>query len=148
MAEPTASAKEWGSWVRLLSGYWARFVASIDHGLGAGERRVDSASLGYQVIREECDLTIISVATVVTIGGGVAGDTHLLGVMINKALTGTCVITGFAGAAGTAVNITLPAATPAGFCDFKGAINSVGALTVICANAGDTNNVQILSKPI
>lgn len=114
--------------------------------IGAGARNPTSTTQSYVVVREECNLTIVDIQTAITIGGGVANDTHLMGLMINVALTGTCVITGFEGSAGTAISITIPAATPAGFIDFKGAINSKGALTVTCSNVADDNDVQVLWK--
>lgn len=123
-------------------------AASVaNQSIGAGARNPSSTTTSYLVVREECNCTVIDVQTAVTIGGGVANDTHLMGVMINAALTGTCVITGFFGSDGTTpVSITLPAATPAGFIDFKGSINAAGALTVTCSNVADDNNVQILWK--
>lgn len=113
----------------------------------AGERRSDSATLSYVAVRQEANLTIISKATAVTIGGGVAGDTHLMGLLINTALTGTCVITGFADSDGAAQSYTLPAAS-VGFKDFMGAINSAGALTITCSNVGDDNLVAVLWRPV
>ncbi|HHS83705.1 MAG TPA: hypothetical protein ENK38_02110 [Gammaproteobacteria bacterium] len=130
-------------WVTLVTS-GAGLVA--DQSIGAGARNPSSTKESYLVTREECNLTIVDVQTAITIGGGVANDTHLMGVMINVALTGTCVIAGFEGSAGTAISITIPAATPAGFIDFKAAINSKGPLTVTCSNASDDNNVQILWK--
>jgi len=120
----------------------------LNKSIGAGARNPTTSTVSYIVTREECNLTIIDIQTTVTIGGGVANDTHLMGIQINVALTGTCVITGFEGSAGTAISITLPAATTAGFIDFKGAINSKGALTVTCSNVADDNNVQVLWRPI
>lgn len=114
----------------------------------AGERNPGSATNSYLVGRDECNLTIIDIQTAITIGAGAANDTHLIGVLITTALTGTCVITGFEGSAGTAISITLPAGSAVGFHDFKGAINSIGALTVTCSNAADDNDVQILWRPI
>lgn len=114
----------------------------------AGERNPSSASLSYQVFREECNGTIISAQTAVTIGGGVAGDTHLMGVVIVKALTGTCVITGFVDQAGVAKSITFPAATRADVYDFKGMINAAGAITVTCSDVGDDDNVIIQWRPV
>ena len=117
-----------------------------DQAIGAGARNPSSTTESYLVVREECNLSVISKTTAVTIGGGVANDTHLMGLQITAALTGTCVITGFADSDGTAQNITLPAATPAGFIDFKGSVNSAGALTVTCSNASDDNLVSVLWK--
>ena len=116
---------------------------------GSGERHPESETgADYLVIRDESNLTIVDIQTAITIGAGSASDTHLIGIMINVALTGTCVITGFEGSAETAISITLPAATPAGFIDFKAAINSKGALTITCSDAGDDNNVQVLWRPV
>lgn len=88
-------------------------------------------------------LSVISKTTAVTIGGGVANDTHLVGLFLTAALTGTCVITGFADSDGAAQSITLPAATAAGFKDFRGVLNGAGALTFTCSNAGDDNIVSV-----
>lgn len=118
-----------------------------DQTIPPGGRNPTSSTTSYVVIREECNLSVISKTTAVTIGGGVANDTHLMGLQITAALTGTCVITGFADSDGTAQSITFPAATPAGFIDFKGAINSAGALTVTCSNAGDDNLVSVMWRP-
>ena len=114
----------------------------------AGERNQDSATNSYLVVRDDCNLTIIGLTTAITIGAGAANDTHLIGVQITTALTGTCVITGFADSAGAATSVTLPAGSAVGFHDFKGAINSAGALTVTCSDAADDNDVQILWRPI
>jgi len=114
----------------------------------AGERNPDSATNGYLVVRKECNLSVVSKTTTVTIGAGAANDTHLIGLYITAALTGTCAITGFADSDGTAQTITLPAATTAGFKDFYGALNSAGALTVTCSNASDDNLVSVLWRPV
>lgn len=114
----------------------------------AGERNPDSLTNSYLVVRKEANLSIISKTTTVTIGGGAANDTHLIGLMISAALTGTCVITGFADSDGAAQTYTLPAATPAGFKDFYGALNSAGALTITCANVADDNLVAVLWRPV
>jgi hypothetical protein len=119
---------------------------AFEQGLGAGERNVDSATDGYQVVREECNVAVISKTGAVTIGAGAAGDTHLLGLMITAALTGTCTIAGFDDSDGTAQTITLPAATPAGFIDFKGAINAAGALVITASNGSDDNLISVLWK--
>jgi len=116
-------------------------------GLLAGERNIDSLTNSYQVVRQEANLSVISKTSAVTIGGGVAGDTHLMGIMISAALTGTCAITGFADSDGTAQTYTLPAGTAAGFYNFYGAINSAGALTITCSNASDDNLVAVLWRP-
>lgn len=113
----------------------------------AGERNVDSATNSYQVVRDEANLTIIGLTTAITIGGGVAGDTHLIGIHISTALTGTCVIAGFGDSAGVATSFTLPAGS-VGYKEFKGAINSVGALTVTCSNGADDNLVAVLWRPV
>lgn len=99
----------------------------------------------YSSVLEECDAAVISKTTAVTIGAA-ANDTSLIGLMVTAALTGTCVITGFPDSDGNAQSITLPAATPAGFKDFGGAINSAGPLTVTCSTAGDDNLVTVLYR--
>jgi hypothetical protein len=115
--------------------------------LNAGERNVDSATNSYVVTRDEANLTIIGLTTAITIGGGAAGDTHLIGLHITTALTGTCVITGFGDSAGAATSLTLPIGS-VGFKDFRGAINNIGALTVTCSTAGDDNFVAVLWRPV
>jgi len=109
-----------------------------------GGRNESSTTADYLVITDQCNLTIVDIQTAITINTGVAGDTHLKAILINVALTGTIVITGFEGSAGTAISITIPAGTPAGLIDFKGAVNSIGALTITASNAADDNNIQIL----
>lgn len=120
----------------------------VTHGtLLAGERRQDSTTESYLNVRQGCRGTIISATTAVTIGGGVAGDTHLMGVLFTVALTGTCVITGFVDGTGAAKSLTFPAATTAGHWDFKGLLNEGGPLTVTCSNASDDDDVIILWSP-
>ena len=119
----------------------------VTHGtLLAGERRQDSATESYLSVRQEANASIISKTTAVTIGGGVANDTHLMGLLIHTALTGTCVITGFADSDGTAQTYTLPVGS-VGYKDFLGARNSAAALTVTCSNALDDNLVMVLWRP-
>ena len=89
-------------------------------------------------------VTIIDVQTAVTIGDGATGTVALEGVLITTALTGTCVITGFKGSAGTAISITLPAASAVGLHEFFGAVNEAGPLTVTCSNAADDNDVSVI----
>ena len=112
----------------------------------AGERNASSATDSYLAVRQEANASIISKTTAVTIGGGVANDTHLMGLMIHTALTGTCAITGFADSDGAAQTYTLPAGS-VGYKDFLGAINSAGALTITCSTAGDDNFVMVLWRP-
>lgn len=114
--------------------------------LEAGERNASSATDSYVAVRQEANASIISKTTAVTIGGGVANDTHLMGLMIHTALTGTCAITGFADSDGVAQTYTLPAGS-VGYKDFLGAINSAGALTITCSNASDDNLVLVLWRP-
>lgn len=114
---------------------------------GAGERLGASAANSYLAVRNEANVAVISKTGTVTINTGVAGDTHLLGLFITAALTGTCVITGFADSDGVAQSITLPAATAAGYKDFLGALNSAGALTITCSNAADDNLVTVFWRP-
>ena len=112
----------------------------------AGERNISSATDSYVAVRQEANASIISKTTAVTIGGGAASDTHLMGLMIHTALTGTCAITGFADSDGAAQTYTLPAGL-VGYKDFLGAINSAGALTITCSNASDDNLVMVLWRP-
>jgi len=112
----------------------------------AGERNVSSATDSYVAVRQEANAAIISKTTAVTIGGGVANDTHLMGLLIHTALTGTCAITGFADSDGIAQTYTLPVGS-VGYKDFLGAINSAGALTITCSNASDDNLVMVLWRP-
>ena len=113
----------------------------------AGERNVSSATNSYMVVRKECNVSVVSKTTAVTIGGGAANDTHLIGLMFTNALTGTCVVAGFADSDGTAQSITFPIGT-VGFRDFYVAINSAGALTVTCSTAGDDNFCVVLWRPL
>lgn len=89
---------------------------------------------------------VIGIQTAVTIG--VVGQVSLYGLFISAALTGTCVITGFSGSAGTALSITLPAATPAGFKEMGGMVNDQGSLTITCSNASDANLVTAIFVPV
>lgn len=113
----------------------------------AGERLNDQASKSYLAVRQEATLTVISAQTTVTIGGGVANDTHLMAVVITVALTGSCVITGFADHLGNAKSVTFPAATRADVYPLYGALNEAGALTVTCSDSGDDDDVHILWRP-
>lgn len=120
---------------------------TLEQGNIAGVRNVSSATAAYIPVRQECNLSIISKTTAVTIGAGAANDTHLMGLMIHTALTGTCAITGFADSDGTAQTYTLPAGS-VGYKDFLGALNSAGALTITCSNASDDNLVAVLWRPV
>jgi hypothetical protein len=112
----------------------------------AGERLQDSETNSYLAVRQIARCSIISKTTAVTIGGGVANDTHLLAILITKALTGTCVVTGFNDSDGAAKSLTFPAATVAGRYELN-ALNEAGALTVTCSNAGEDDNVAVLWMP-
>ena len=112
----------------------------------AGERLQSSATKSYLAVRDEANVSVISKTSAVTIGGGVANDTHLLGLQITTALNGTCVVSGFADSDGAAQSITFPIGS-VGLKDFKGALNSAGALTITCSTAGDDNYVVVLWKP-
>ena len=112
----------------------------------AGERLQDQATKSYLEVRQAANASIISKNSAVTIGGGVATDTLLMGLLIHTALTGTCAITGFADSDGAAQTYTLPAGS-VGYKDFLGAINSAGALTITCSNASDDNLVMVLWRP-
>lgn len=88
--------------------------------------------------------TIVNLQTAIAVGGSAAAnDTWLLGIEVVKALTGTCVIAGFADQTGAAQNITLPAATPVGKYLDKAAKNTAGPLTVTCSNVADALNVVV-----
>jgi len=113
----------------------------------AGERLLSQPTKSYTAVRVEAKVAIISKTTAVTIGGGAANDTHLIAILITKALTGTCVVTGFADSDGTAKSLTFPAATPAQRVEFYGALNAAGALTVTCSNVGEDDNVAVLWMP-
>lgn len=113
----------------------------------AGERNPSSSTVSYLAVRQEANLSVISTTAAVTIGGGVASDTHLMGVQILAALTGTCTIAGFADSNGTAQTFTIPALS-SGFKDFFGAINSAGPLVVTCSNASDDNLALVLWRPL
>lgn len=120
---------------------------TLEQGNVAGLRNPSSLTNAYLIARPEANLSIISKTTAVTIGGGAANDTHLIGLHISTALTGTCAIAGFADSDGTAQTYTLPAGS-VGFKDFFGAINSAGALTITCSNAADDNLVAVLWRPV
>lgn len=93
---------------------------------------------------ETCRATIIDVQTPVELGDGNIGTVALEGILINVALTGTCVIAGFKDSSGAAKSITLPAASAVGMHRFYGAVNEAGTLTVTCSNASDADNVVAL----
>lgn len=112
----------------------------------AGERLQDQASKSYTAVRIEANAAIIGKQTAVTIGGGSVSDTHLIGIHIAKALTGTCVIAGFADSDGAATNFTLPIGS-VGLKEFFGILNTAGALTVTCSDVADDNNVMVLWRP-
>ncbi len=115
-------------------------------GKHAGERRTDSDTDSYLVVRPSGTLRVISATAAQTIGGGQAGDTHLQRIIVNAALSGTCVINGFYDTAGVAQSYTLPVGF-VGTIDFGGALNEAGALVITCANAGDDNKVAVLWSP-
>ena len=121
---------------------------TVEQGAIAGERNSSSTTNSYLIARPEANLSVISKVTAVTIGGGVANDTHLIGLQLTAALAGTCVLTGFVDSDNVAQSITLPAGAPAGFKDFYGAINNAGALTITCSSALDDNVVCALWRPV
>jgi hypothetical protein len=112
----------------------------------AGQRLSTSATNSYVAIRNEANVAIISKTTAVVINTGAANDTHLLGLFLTTALTGTCVLSGFADSDGAAQAITLPAATTAGYKEFLGALNIAGPLTITCSNVSDDNVVSVFWK--
>lgn len=112
----------------------------------AGERIATSATKSYMAVRNEANVSIVSKTTAVTIGGGVASDTHLLGLRIATNLTGSCFLTGFADSDGTAQTYTIATAST-GDKEFLGALNSAGALTITCWHSSDDNLVMVLWRP-
>lgn len=74
----------------------------MEQGVVGGERNTSSTENNFTVIKNECNLTVVSTTSAASIGGGAADDTYLLGLHIHTALTGTCVIAGFADEAGNA----------------------------------------------
>jgi hypothetical protein len=119
----------------------------LEQGNITGLRNPSSGTNAYLPVRQECNLSIISKTTAVTIGAGAANDTHLMGIYIHTALTGTLAITGFADSDGAAQTFTIPAGAVGEF-DFKGAINSAGALGMTASNAGDDNKIAVFWRPV
>lgn len=119
---------------------------TLEQGQIGGERNTSSTTNNYDVIKNECNVTIIAVQTAVTIGGGATDDTYLLGLHIHTALTGTCVITGFADSVGSAASFTLPAGT-VGHVPFYAARNAAGAFTVTLSNVADASKAAVLWRP-
>lgn len=119
---------------------------TYERGQIGGERNASSSTNNYDVIKNECNVTIVSTTSAVTIGGGAADDTYLLGLHIHTALTGTCVITGFVDETGVAKSYTIPAGT-VGHVPFYAARNAIGALTVTCSNVADDDKVMVLWRP-
>jgi hypothetical protein len=119
----------------------------VDQSVGS-VRNSNSATDSYDATVKVARTVIVNKQTAVTVGGSAgANDTQLLSVDIVKALTGTCVVTGFKDDAGNAASITLPAATPVGRYLQDMGLNSAGALTVTCSNAADALNVIIRYWP-
>ena len=119
---------------------------TLEQGTVGGERNTSSATNNYTVTKNECNATVLSTTAAVTIGGGAADDTYLLGVHIHTALAGTCVIAGFVDESGAAKSYTLPATT-VGHVPMYAARNLAGALTVTCGTAGDDDKVMVLWRP-
>jgi len=112
----------------------------------AGERNASSATDSYLAVRQEANATIVVGTTAVAIGGGVAGDTHLIAIHIHTALAGTCVIDGFTDQSGSADTYILPIGT-VGHIPMYAAINAAGASVVTCSNAADNKKVLVLWRP-
>ncbi len=93
------------------------------------------------IVGRECKCAVISKTSAVALTVA-ANDAYVEGLHITTALTGTCVVAGFADSDGTAQSITFPAGS-VGFKDLCGAVNSGGALTVTCSNAADDNLVAV-----
>lgn len=123
--------------------------ATAEQGNIAGLRNPSSPTNAYIPVRQECNLSIISKTTAVTIplGAGAANNVHLMGIYIHTALAGTLAIAGFADSDGTPQTFTIPAGAVGEF-DFKGAINAAGALTMTASNAADDNKIAVLWRPV
>jgi hypothetical protein len=121
--------------------------ATYDEATGAAEvtlvTGLNKTDDGVTAYIKGVNASVISKTTAVTIGGGVANDTKLVGLIITTALTGTCVIAGLADSDGAAQSITLPVGS-VGEKNFYRAKNVAGALTVTCSNASDDNLVVVL----
>jgi hypothetical protein len=100
------------------------------------------------VASDEFECRIIDGQAAVTIGGGNANDTYLVGFWAFTNLTGNLVIDGFkkkSSSAEASKQITI--ATPtAGFYDFKGILNDDSGLQITLANAADDEDVMIIYK--
>lgn len=134
-----------GNWIDS-DGNRSRSMPSEEQNNVTGLRNPSSSTSAYIPIRNEANATIIAVQTAVQLGGGAANDSHLIGLHIHTALTGTCVVSGMADSAGAVASYTIPAST-VGHIPFYGAKNSAGALTVTCSNAGDASKVVAFWRP-
>jgi len=118
-------------------------------------RNSGSATDAYYVIRQECNITVCDGTNAVAIGGGAAGDTHLMGILIAPAATPvTATIAGFTkkndSAVEAAASIVVTGrdsdlADGSLYVDFKGAINDWGALTV---TASVDEAVTVFWRPV
>lgn len=116
----------------------------------AGERNTSSSTNSYLVVRNECNATILAKTGAITIGAGAASDTHLIGIRIHTALVGTLTITGFADSDGAATSYVVPIGV-VGDIDFRGALNTAGAITMTLSSATDytTNkSVMVFWRPV
>jgi|GEM_PF-3313303 len=110
-----------------------------EQGLIAGEHNQESAENGWLATREECNGTYLADGTI-TAQTVSSAPAHLMGIIIQQALAGTLTLTD------SATNkLVLPAATPAGFIDFK-AMRFETNLIVTLANAAD--DILVLWRPI
>lgn len=114
--------------------------------LMAGERLPGSVTKSHVATVDIANGFVVSTTSAITINGGVANDTYLKRVIVHAALTGTCVITGFADSAGVAQSFTIPAAF-VGERNYGGMLNSAGAATITCSNASDDNLVVVTWWP-
>jgi len=139
----TGDVYEWdgNSWNKTISAGVNLF--NLNNAI-AGERNTNSATNSYQITRRQANVSIIAKTTTVTIGGGAANDTYLLGLYIHTALTGTCVITGFADSDDVAQSYTIPAGA-VGDIPIEGE-NTAGAITITCA--ADNGLVWVMWRPI
>lgn len=120
---------------------------NVGVGITGGERNTTSQANNYDVIKEECNITILSDTSAHTIGAGAADDTFLMGILILlNAAAATATIAGFQDHAGAAANIVLTGSTSVDtYYNFKASRNIKGALTVTGSVA---SKVIVFWRPI
>lgn len=97
----------------------------------------------YVPIRNRCNSTILqTTGSAVTIGGGAANDTHLIGIHIHTALAGTLTVSGFLDDAGVARGYVYPIGT-VGHIPCYGQQNIAGALRFTLSSGTDAARVKV-----